>query len=69
MQMFWRGVVVLLVGAGVGIAVSHLVMVHGLAKAGAPVAEVRLSSWMAGLFAGGLAAVVFAIALLTRRNR
>ena len=67
MRTLWRGAVVLAVFVGVGIAVSHAVMVHETAKAGAPFAEVRLASWMAGLFGGGLAAVVVGIALVVKR--
>lgn len=67
--MVWRAAVVLAVFVVVGLAASHVVMAHELAKAGAPVAEVRLASWMAGLFGGGLAAVVVGIALLVKRGR
>ncbi len=38
------------------------------AAAATPVAEVRLSAAMAGLFAGGAAAVVVGIALVWRRQ-
>jgi hypothetical protein len=38
------------------------------AAVGTPVAEVRLSAAMAGLFAGGAAAVVVGIALVWRRQ-
>jgi hypothetical protein len=69
MRVVWRAVVVLAVFAVVGYAASHVVMVHELAKPGAPIAEVRLVSWMAGLFGGGLAAVLVGIALLIKRGR
>lgn len=69
MRAVLRAVVVVAVFVGVGFAVSHVVMVHEIAKAGAPVAEVRLASWMSGLFVGGLAAVLAGIALLVRRRR
>ena len=68
MRTLWRGAVVLAVFVGVGWCASHVVMVHELAKAGAPVAEVRLASWMAGLFGGGLAAVLVGIALVAKRR-
>ena len=67
MRVAWRAAVVLAVFVGVGLAASHVVMVHELAKQGAPLAEVRLVSWMAGLFAGGLAAVLVGIALVWKR--
>ncbi len=69
MRVLWRVAVVLAVFIGFALAASHAVMVHELAKQGAPFAEVRLVSWMAGLFAGGLAAVLAGIALLLRRGR
>lgn len=48
-------------------AASHLVMQHELAKAGAPLAEMKLVSWAAGLFAGSLAALLVGIAVLWKR--
>lgn len=68
MGFVWRGAVVLAVFAGVGWWASHVVMVHELAKQGAPFAEVRLVSWMAGLFGGGLAAVLVGIAVVWKRR-
>jgi hypothetical protein len=68
MRVVWRAAVVLAVFVGVGLWTSHVVMAHELAKAGAPVAEVRLVSWMAGLFGGGLAAVLVGIAVVVRRG-
>lgn len=68
MGVVWRVAVVLAVFAGVGWLTSHAVQLHELAK-GAAGAEVRLSAWMAGLFAGGAAAVVAGIALVTARRR
>lgn len=67
--MAWRAAVVLVVGLAAGFAASHVVMVHELAKQGAPPAEVRLVSWMAGLFAGSLAALLVGIAVLLKRAR
>jgi hypothetical protein len=69
MRILWRAAIVLAIFIGVGVAASHAVMVHELAKQNAPFAEVRLVSWMAGLFAGGLAAVLVGIALVIRRPR
>lgn len=68
MRVVWRVAVVLAVFAVVGYAASHVVMAHELAKPDAPFAEVRLVSWMAGLFGGGLAAVLVGIALLIKRG-
>ena len=69
MGVAWRILVVLTVFVCVALTVSHAVMARGLARAGAPFAEVRLASWMAGLFAGGAAAVVAGIVVLIRRGR
>jgi hypothetical protein len=69
MQLVWRAAVVLGVFLIVGYAASHVVMAHELAKTGAPFAEVRLVSWMAGLFGGGFAAVLVGIALVVKRGR
>lgn len=69
MQVAWRALVIVAVFIAVGLGVSHLVMLHETAKAGAPVAEVRLASWMAGLFTGGLAAVLAGLALIIKRRR
>jgi hypothetical protein len=69
MRVVWRAAVVLGVFVVVGLWASHVVMAHELAKTGAPVAEVRLVSWMAGLFGGGLAAVLVGIALVVKRGR
>jgi hypothetical protein len=50
--------------------ISHAVMAHELLSGDTPFAEVRLASWMAGLFGGGLVAVLVGIALLiVRRGR
>ena len=68
MGLMWRAAVVLAVFVIVGYGASHAVMAHELAKPNAPFAEVRLVSWMAGLFGGGLAAVLVGIALLAKRG-
>jgi hypothetical protein len=44
-------------------------MAHELAKGDTPFAQVKLASWMAGLFGGGLVAVVVGIALILKRGR
>ena len=70
MAVVWRLIVVLAVFIVVGFVASHVVMQHELlTKVGAPFAEVRLVSWMAGLFAGVIGAVVAGIAVLTKRGR
>jgi hypothetical protein len=69
MGIVWRGIVVLAVFLCVALTVSHSVMAHEMARPGTPFAEVRLASWMAGLFAGGAAAVVAAIVVLIKRRR
>jgi hypothetical protein len=65
MRLALRVVVLLVVFVGVGLLTAHAVMHHALAAT--PVAEVRLSAAMAGLFAGGAAAVVLGIAMVWRR--
>jgi hypothetical protein len=67
MRLVWRAAVVLAVFAGVGWFTARAVIVHALAG-GAPIAEVRLDGAMAGLFAGGAAAVVVIIAMAWRRS-
>jgi hypothetical protein len=66
MRMVWRAAVVVAVFIGVGWVVARSVIVHE-GMHGAPLAEVRLSGEAAGLFAGGLAAVVVGIAMVWRR--
>ena len=68
MQVAWRAAVVLAVFAVVGWLTSHAVMVHQM-RQGVGGAEVRMAAWMAGLFAGGGAAAITGIALLTIRRR
>jgi hypothetical protein len=67
MKTVFGGLIVLMVVfVGVGGMIARAVMHH--AAVGTPVAEVRLSGAMAGLFAGGAAAVVVGIALVWRRQ-
>lgn len=66
MRVAIKTVVLLMVFVGVGWLMARTVMHH--AAVGTPVAEVRLSAAMAGLFAGGAAAVVVGIALVWRRQ-
>jgi hypothetical protein len=69
MRVVWRAVLVLGVFVVVAFTISHAVMAHELADGDTPFAEVRLASWMAGLFGGGLVAVVTGIALVVKRSK
>jgi hypothetical protein len=66
MRIALRTLLLLLVFGGVGWFTATRVRAH--AVPGTPAAEVRLASAMAGLFAGGAAAVVAGIALLWKRD-
>jgi len=66
MRLALRVLLLLAVFLGVGGLAVRGVVRH--AAASTPVAEVRLSAAMAGLFAGGAAAVVVGIALAWRRQ-
>jgi hypothetical protein len=67
MRVVWRAVLVLAVFAVMAFTISHAVMAHELVSGDTPFAEVRLASWMAGLFGGGLVAVLVGIAVLMKR--
>ena len=67
MRVVLRAAVVLAVFVVMAFTISHAVMAHELANGDTPFAEVRLASWMAGLFGGGLAAAVVGIALVVKR--
>ena len=70
MRVVLRAAVVLAVFVVMAFTISHAVMAHELASGDTPFAEVRLASWMAGLFGGGLVAVVVGIALvMAKRSR
>jgi hypothetical protein len=69
MRFLWRAALVLAVFIVMAFTISHAVMAHELADGDTPFAEVRLASWMAGLFGGGLVAVVVGIALVIKRGR
>ena len=62
MRMVWRALVVVAVCVGVGLATADGVVKHAV-NAGAAESQVRLAGAMAGLFAGGAAAVVVGIAM------
>ena len=68
MRVVWRAVVVFGVFVVMAFTISHAVMAHQLASGDTPFAEMRLASWMAGLFGGGLMAVLVGIALLIKRR-
>ena len=69
MRIVWRATIVLAVFVVMAFTISHAVMAHQLAEGDTPFAEVRLASWMAGLFGGGLVALVVGIALVIKRGR
>lgn len=66
MRIVVRVLILLVVLGAVGWYTS--LYVYARAVAGTPVAEVRLASAMAGLFAGGAAAVVAGIVMLWARR-
>jgi TRAP-type C4-dicarboxylate transport system permease small subunit len=66
MRTALRAVALLLIFAGVAWFSAHEVRVR--AAAGTPAAQVQLSAAMAGLFAGGAAAVIAAIAMIWKRR-
>ena len=68
MAFAWRAAVVLLVFAGVGVATAKIVITHAV-NAGAAQSQVYLAGAMAGLFAGGLAALLAGIALALSQSR
>ena len=69
MRVVWRTAVVLGVFVVMAFTIAHAVMAHELLNGDTPIAEVRLASWMAGLFGGGLVAVLVGIALILKRGR
>jgi len=68
MRVVLRAVIVLAVFVIMAFTISHAVMAHELASGDTPFAEVKLASWMAGLFGGGLVAVLVGIALILKRR-
>ena len=67
MRVALRVLILVAVFAGVGWMTARAVMSH-VASAGAMQPEVRLAGAMAGLFAGGAAAVLVGIAMVWRRQ-
>jgi TRAP-type C4-dicarboxylate transport system permease small subunit len=67
MRVLLRVLIVVAVFAGVGWGTARAVLHH--AAMGTPATQVRLSAAMAGLFAGGAAAVVAGIGLAWRASR
>jgi len=67
MRVAGRVVLLIAVFAGVGWLTARGVMAH-VASGGAMQPEVRLAGAMAGLFAGGAAAVLVGIAMVWRRQ-
>jgi len=68
MRMVWRALVVVAVFVGVGLATADGVVKHAV-NAGAAESQVRLAGAMAGLFAGGAAAVLVGIAMVLVAGR
>ena len=68
MAFVWRAALVLLIFAGVGLATAKIVITHAV-NAGAAQSQVYLAGAMAGLFAGGLAALLAGIALALSQSR
>jgi len=66
--MVWRALVVVAVFVGVGLATADGVVKHAV-NAGAAESQVRLAGAMAGLFAGGAAAVLVGIAMVLVAGR
>jgi hypothetical protein len=67
MRVVIRALVLAVVFVGVGWLTARAVMGH-VASRGAMQPEVRLAGAMAGLFAGGAAALVVGIAMVRRRG-
>ena len=67
MRYAWRSLLIVAVFLGVGYAVMHIVLSFSL-DTGTPASELRLAAGMAGLFAGGAAACLVAIATLWTRR-
>ena len=63
-----RAIVLAAVFVIVGLTAAHMVIGHA-GRAGPPRAEVRLTAAMAGLFAGGVAAVVTGVVIAVGRGR
>jgi hypothetical protein len=68
MRLAWRFVVVCVVFLGVGLETARLVVAHAV-NAGTAESQVRLAGAMAGLFAGGAAAVVVGILMVGLRRK
>jgi hypothetical protein len=66
MRLVWRAVMVVAIFVAVGLLTTHVVMA-GVHPGSEAEAEVRLTAWMAGLFAGGAAALLAGLAVLRRR--
>ena len=68
MRLAWRLAVAAAVFVVVGKITAKAVLAHAVAGGAMP-GQVRLGAWMAGLFAGGLSAVLVAVALLVGGSR
>ncbi len=63
MRLLWRVALVLTTSLGAGYATMHLLIARAVAR-GVPEYNVRLAGAMAGLFVGGVAACLVALAIL-----
>ncbi len=68
MRVIWRAFLILGTFLGVGYATMHLLVAHAVAR-GTPEYSVRLAGAMAGLFVGGVAALLLTLALLLGGRR
>jgi hypothetical protein len=68
MRIVWRALVVVAVFVGVGLTTANAVVKHAV-NAGNAESQVRLAGAMAGLFAGGAAAVLVGIAMMLLQGR
>jgi len=68
MRYAWRAILLVVVFVGVGLATADGVVRHAV-NAGAAESQIRLAGAMAGLFAGGAAAVVVGIAMALAGGR
>ena len=68
MRLAWRFVLAGAVFVVVWMITAKAVFAHAVAGGAVP-AQVRLASWMAGLFAGGVGGVVVLVGLLVAGKR
>lgn len=69
MKLALRALLLLAVFLGIGLLTYRAVLAYSAQRAGAYLPETRLAAMMAGLFAGGAAAVLTGIALAITSRR